>query len=197
MEIKSASFVVGVASPGQLPDSHLPEVAFAGRSNVGKSSLINSVLKRKNLARTSASPGKTREFNFYLVNSDFHLVDLPGMGYAKVSKSDRSRWARSIVGYLAGRENLRLLFHLVDSRHPLMESDDSLIELHRQIDVPVVIVLTKADKLSGNDRTRAAGRIRDELLSRGLELPVVLSSSRTGRGRKEILDWIELSIRQD
>jgi GTP-binding protein len=197
MEITSASFVIGAASPAQLPDSRLPEVAFVGRSNVGKSSLINSVLRRKNLARTSGAPGKTREFNFYLVNEAFHLVDLPGLGYAKVSRTERARWARSIESYLGRRGSLRLLFHLVDSRHPLMGSDDSLIELHRRMDVPVVIVLTKADKLSGNDRARVVGRVQAELQSRGLELPIVLSSANSGRGRREILDWIELVTRQD
>ncbi len=196
MEITSASFVIGVTSPSQLPDSRLPEVAFVGRSNVGKSSIINSVLRRKNLARTSASPGKTREFNVYLVNDSFHIVDLPGLGYAKVSRSERTRWAHHIEDYLRRRGHLRLLFHLVDSRHSMMQWDDSLIELHRRIGVPVVMVLTKSDKLSGNDRTRAVGRLEEELMSRGLELPVVVSSSRSGRGRREILDWIELATQQ-
>ncbi len=195
MEITSATFVAGVPSPDQLPRSRLPEIAFIGRSNVGKSSLINMVLRRRGIARTSGSPGKTREFNFYLVNGELHLVDLPGVGYAKVSKSDRSRWARAIRFYLQHRDTLQLVFHLVDGRHGMMEADGDLVDLYRRIDVPVVVVLTKMDKLSGNDRPKSVRRVREELLEHGLELPVVASSARSGRGRSEILDWIDVSVR--
>jgi GTP-binding protein len=192
MEIKSARFVIGAATLPQMPESSHPEIAFVGRSNVGKSSLINTLLRRRNLARTSTSPGKTREFNFYLVNNCIHLVDLPGLGYAKVSRTQRNRWERDIRSYLGSRSTLRLLFHLVDGRHHLMRSDDELIQLYRNFDVPVVLILTKADKLSGNERAKAVGSIQDDLLARGLELPVIPSSARTGRGRGQILEWIEL-----
>ncbi len=194
MEINSADFVIGVASPAQLPASTQPEVAFVGRSNVGKSSLINLVLGRRNLARTSGSPGKTREFNFYLVNEAFHLVDLPGLGYARVSRTDRTRWARHIRSYLQSRQTLCLVFHLIDSRHSLMEADDELLDLYRNGDVPVVVVLTKADKLSGNERKKAQQRVKKDLLARGLELPLVLASSLRREGRDEILDWVGMSI---
>lgn len=194
MDITSATFVAGVPSADQLPSTAQPEVAFVGRSNVGKSSLINALLRRKNLARTSASPGKTREFNFYLVNDAIHLVDLPGLGYAKVSRSERNRWARNIRAYLASRAALKLLFHLVDGRHGLMKADDDLIELYRGFEVPVVVILTKMDKLSGNERSKARRRVEDDLLGRGLELPIVSTSSRTGRGREEVLRWLELAV---
>lgn len=194
MEITSARFIIGAAAPGQLPDSSHPEIAFVGRSNVGKSSLINAVLRRRNLARTSASPGKTREFNFYLVNDAIHLVDLPGLGYAKVSRTERNRWERNIRAYLGSRPTLRLLFHLVDGRRHLMRSDDELIALYRHLDIPVVLILTKTDKLSGNERAKAVGSIQADLLARGLELPLIPSSARTGKGREDILKWIELVV---
>ncbi len=193
MEIRSARFVISVASPEKLPPSDLSEVAFVGRSNVGKSSAINALLNRRNLARTSATPGKTRHFNFYLINESFHLVDLPGLGYAKVSKTERSKWSRQIAAYLRSRGSLRLVVHLVDSRHGLLEADDALLDLYGGIDVPALVVLAKSDKLSGNERPRARRRVVGALAQRGLELPVVLFSARDGRGRDEILEWLEVA----
>ncbi|MDX1741481.1 MAG: ribosome biogenesis GTP-binding protein YihA/YsxC [Rhodothermales bacterium] len=192
MDILSAKFVVSAASSAGLPDSDLPEVAFAGRSNVGKSSLINALLGRRNLARTSSDPGKTRHFNFYLVNDAFHLVDLPGLGYARVSKADRAKWARQIASYVLSRGQLRLLVHLVDGRHGLLDADLDLLDLTRGLDVPVLLVLTKADKLSGNERPKAERRVAEALATLGRELPVVLSSAKTGRGRKQVLGWLEM-----
>jgi len=194
MEIVSARFVVGVGSPGELPDLNRPEVAFAGRSNVGKSSLINAILRRRNLARTSASPGKTRQFNLYLVNDSVHLVDLPGLGYARVSRAERNRWSRGIRSYLDSRDSLRLLFHLVDGRHGLMGADDDLIALYRHLATPVVVVLTKVDKLSRNTLSNRLRGVRADLLDRGLELPVVACSAKSGAGRSEILDWLDLVV---
>lgn len=191
IEIHSAEFVTGAAAIAGLPGGDLPEIAFAGRSNVGKSSLINMLLGRRNLARTSSKPGKTRQINFYLINGAFRIVDLPGLGFAKVSRSQRSQWRALISGYLRSRENLKLLFHLVDGRHPPMDADLDLVDLYRLIDLPVVILLTKADKLSANRRSAAERTVRETLLGIGLELPVILTSSNTGRGREEVLRWIE------
>lgn len=191
IEIKTADFTVGAASLSGLPAGGRPEIAFAGRSNVGKSSLINMLLGRRNLARTSNKPGKTRQINYYLVNDAFYFVDLPGLGFAKVSRSQRLQWRAMISRYLRSRESLKLLFHLVDARHPPMDADVELVELYRAVDLPVVVLLTKSDKLSANRRRTAEKSVQDMLQNIGLELPVILTSSNTGRGRDDVLQWIE------
>ncbi len=190
MQIHSAQFVKGAVSPRGFPNDGPPEVAFAGRSNVGKSSLINMVLGRKSLARTSRRPGKTQEINFYRVNDVVYFVDLPGLGYAKVSKREREAWRRLIASYLDKRPTLQLLFHLIDSRHPPLAVDLELAEMYRGSGVPVIVLATKADKLSGNRRAAATRTVRDALAEIGLELPIVMTSANTGRGREEILEWI-------
>lgn len=191
MKIKNATFTKGVVDWHGLPRDGRPEVAFIGRSNVGKSSLINAVLGRKGLARTSGTPGKTREFNFYLVNGRFYVVDLPGYGYAKTSKKDRARWAARIERYLMEREPLRAAFHLIDSRHAPTDLDRDVIAAMTGQRVPYVAVLTKADKLSGNERTKSVARAEEVLQAFGLEAPIVLTSAKTGRGRKDLLGWMD------
>lgn len=142
----ACDFMLGVASLTQLPPAELPEVAFVGRSNVGKSSLINALTNRKILARVSHTPGRTQQLNFFLLNERIHLVDMPGYGYAKVSKSDRKAWNLLIKDYLRGRETLRCVFILIDSRHGLKDSDREMMKMLDEAAVPYRIVLTKTDK---------------------------------------------------
>jgi len=186
----TAEFVKGCAQWDQLPPDGKPEVAFMGRSNVGKSSLLNALLGRKKLAYTSKKPGKTREFNFYLVDRRFYFVDLPGFGYAKVSKKERERWAALIERYLTERPSLRAVVHLIDSRHPPMETDEDVIDFMRGGDIPHLLALTKADKLSNNKRVQSKRRVERLLEGVGLELPIVLTSAKTNRGIPELRNWI-------
>ena len=185
-----AEFVIGAAGWGQLPEDDWPEVAFAGRSNVGKSSLLNALLHRKKLAYTSKSPGKTQQLNFFRVDNQFYLVDLPGYGYAKAPRSARDRWAQLQQRYLAERSSLRGLVHLIDSRHPPQENDRALIEQVSDTGLPHLLVLTKADKLSGNGRAQAERQMNETLEEMELERPVVLASATSGRGLGEIRSWI-------
>lgn len=185
-----AQFVKGVADWKGLPRDGRPEVAFIGRSNVGKSSLVNALVRRKNLARTSKAPGKTREFNYYLVDGRFYFVDLPGFGFAKVARKERERWARLIERYLNERMLLRAVVHLIDSRHPPMEQDEDVMAFMRGGNVPYVIALTKVDKLSNNQRQQSVARTQRVLAGMGLEVPVVPTSAQTGRGVQDLWTWI-------
>lgn len=185
-----AQFVKGVTQWENLLRDGRPEVAFIGRSNVGKSSLLNMLLNRKNLARTSGKPGKTREFNYYLVGDELYFVDLPGYGYAKTSKRERERWGQFIGRYLAERMELRVAFHLIDSRHPPQQMDEDVMALMRGSPVPYVIALTKTDKLSGNGRTKAVRRVQEVLERGAMEVPIVLTSAEDRRGRDEMWEWI-------
>lgn len=153
MNLLNAQFVLGAKSPGQFPQILLPETAFIGRSNVGKSSLLNSILMRKNLAKTSSTPGKTREINFFTIEDKngkpiWSFADLPGFGYAVVSKEERKRFTELNFAYLSDRENLKLVCMLADSRHDPMEYDLALIEWLENHSKPFVIILTKTDKIS-------------------------------------------------
>ena len=149
---------------------------------------------RKAIARTSNTPGKTRELNFYLVDDAFYLVDLPGFGYAKVSKKERARWGALIGRYLTEREPLRLVLHLVDSRHPPTSLDEDVMDLMRGSPVPYLVALTKADKLSANKQRESIIQTERALRARGLEAPVVLTSAQTKAGREEIWDWIRTMV---
>ena len=190
LDIQEVRFVKSAARWQDLPDDGRPEVAFIGRSNVGKSSLLNMVVGRRALARTSNTPGKTRLFNYYQVN-DLYIVDLPGYGYAKVARTERARWAALIGRYLTERVPLRGVFHLVDSRHPPTRLDHDIIDLMRRSPVPYVIALTKTDKLSGNQRVKSLRTVETTLQEVGLEVPIILTSAEDGRGREELLQWIE------
>lgn len=190
MDIQSVTFVGGATKLGQMPEDGLPEVAFIGRSNVGKSSLINMFLQRKALARTSSTPGKTQEINFFRVNDAFFVVDLPGFGYAKASKAHRAAWQKLIGRYLTEREPLRVVFQLVDSRHEPTALDREVMILLLESTAEHVVVLTKADKLSGNERQKSVSRVRRAMLELGMERPIVLTSAEDGRGRSELWDWL-------
>ncbi len=162
MKIESAAFEVSAALHTQLPESVLPEVAFSGRSNVGKSSLINRLLNRKTLARTSATPGKTATINFYRLDT-LRMVDLPGYGYAKVSDAEKRRWSSLIEGYFEAERDLRLVLQLVDMRHPPSKDDYMMIDYMTEREIPFVVVLTKADKLNKSERSKRLQALQEEL----------------------------------
>ncbi len=191
MTIDQVTFVKGSTKLGQMPEEPVAEFAFVGRSNVGKSSLINRLFERRNLARTSSTPGKTQEINFYLVNDSFHVVDLPGFGYAKVSKVQRAKWQKLIGSYLLHRQQLVAVFQLIDSRHEPTALDKELMMLMSESSAEHVILLTKGDKLSGNQRNKAIARVKKALAALGQEKPVILTSANDGRGRGDILDWMD------
>lgn len=153
---KTCEFIAGATSLESIPDSQIPEIAFAGRSNVGKSSLLNTLLHRKNLARVSKTPGCTRQINFYSLGGDLNFADLPGYGYAKVSKDEVAVWEDLIKKYLAGRPNLKRVFLLIDSRHGLKESDRDIMSLLDEAAVSYQIILTKVDK---QKKSRIEGEI--------------------------------------
>ncbi|MFN3212775.1 MAG: ribosome biogenesis GTP-binding protein YihA/YsxC [Henriciella sp.] len=181
-------FVLGAASLSQLPDGNRPEIAFAGRSNVGKSSLINAVLNRKNLARSSAEPGKTRELNYFdLGDGKLWLVDLPGFGYAKVSRDQQAKWVQLTKRYLRGRANLRRVFLLVDSRRGLMDTDLETMAMLNTAAVTYQIVLTKADKIKKSDLDAVTKKIQDVLRKNPAAHPIPrVTSSEKGFGIAEL-----------
>lgn len=194
MKIREATFVTGAVSMTGMPVDGLSEVAFVGRSNVGKSSLINMLLGRKNLARTSGTPGKTQEINFFLVNHALYFVDLPGFGYARASKRSRAKWRKTIANYVLERPPLKLVFQLIDSRHSPTELDKEVMLLLKESVAARIVLLTKGDKLSGNQRAKAVDRTREILKSFHTEIPVILTSSKTSRGKKETLNWVRTLV---
>ena len=163
MKIRDIQFVTSASRLQEMPDDGRPEVAFVGRSNVGKSALVNMLAMRRKLAHISAKPGKTRTFNFYSVNEALYFVDIPGYGFAKVSKAIRLKWVRQIEDYLCHRKALRLVLHLVDGRHPPSELDQGVMHLLADYSIFSLTVLTKMDKLSGNLRTQSIRRGKQPL----------------------------------
>lgn len=194
MKINQAEFVKSVARLDQLPKDGLPQIAFAGRSNVGKSSLLNKLFNRKNLALVSASPGKTRLLNFYRVNNSCYFVDLPGYGFAKVSKAQQESWRRLIEAYLSRSRDLRGVVVLTDIRLEVQQSDRQMLEWLRSLGTPFVVVGTKADKLS---RMQLQRRIKENLEALAdLNVSEILPfSALTGEGRAELLAVIGRLIR--
>jgi len=182
VKVIEAEFVASAFSPRDFPPAGIPEIVFAGRSNVGKSSLINRLVEKRNLARTSSTPGKTQSINFYRVNRSLHFVDLPGYGYAKVPKPVGRQWKKLVEAYFRSRPGVALVLHLVDARLRLTPLDQELAEWLCHLGIPTMVVATKADKLSGNERS---SQLR--ALSSSFEgVPVLLSSAVTGIGCKEI-----------
>ena len=174
----------------QLPESTVPEICFAGRSNVGKSSLINKVVSRKALARTSSQPGKTATINFYNAN-EFRLVDLPGYGYAKVPFSERDRWSELMEGYFSSGRNIKLVFQLIDMRRPPSEDDFAMMEYMRHQKIPFVAVMTKADQLNKTEYTSRIASAPDELCRFLSPEDIIPFSAKSGEGADKIREIIE------
>ena len=197
MIIKKAKFLLSQSSFGGFPQQGMPEIAMAGKSNVGKSSLINSLTRNSKLARTSSAPGKTRLINYYAINEDFLLVDLPGYGFAKAPKSEQEKWSKMIEGFLVGSENLKHVFHLVDIRHEPTREDVMMTEYLRHYDIPFTVIATKADKLSKAQRSRSIPLICRTLVVQPWE--VMTYSSEDLTGRDALLDKIDevLGLKQE
>jgi GTP-binding protein len=192
MIIKSASFVCSSAKVEQCPKNRLPEFAFIGRSNVGKSSLINRLTGHGGLAKTSATPGKTQLINHFIINNNWYLVDLPGYGYAKASKTSRRKFSAIITDYIVHREQLTLLFVLIDVRLEPQVIDLEFIAKLGEGGIPFALVFTKADKLSAGNLSSNVAHYKKVLLESWEELPpVFITSSENGQGRDEVLKYIE------
>lgn len=191
MKIKTSEFVISNTDLKKCPKPDKPEYAFIGRSNVGKSSLINMITGRKQLAKISGKPGKTRLINHFLINTEWFLVDLPGYGYAKVSKQERNIWKGFIKNYILTRENLMNLFVLIDSRHKPQKNDLVFMQHLGENSIPFVIIFTKTDKLTKKQLKENIELYKTELLKTWEEIPdIFISSSVNKIGRKEILDFI-------
>ncbi|WP_062199003.1 ribosome biogenesis GTP-binding protein YihA/YsxC [Massilibacterium senegalense] len=190
MKVNQAEFIISAVKEEQYPTDDLVEFALAGRSNVGKSSFINKMIGRKNLARTSSKPGKTQTLNFYKINDAFYFVDVPGYGFARVSKSEREAWGRMIETYLGQREPLKMVLLIVDLRHAPSKDDQLMYEWLKHYDIPTMIVATKADKIPKGKHQKHI-KIVKETLQVDKNDTVVLFSSETGLGKEET--WKQLS----
>ena len=190
MNLHNAEFIKSVVSPRDFMRDGRPQVVFAGKSNVGKSSVINKILNRKNFARVGASPGKTVHINYFLIDNYAYFVDLPGYGYAKVSKSEKQRWAGLVEGYLADDRTLALVFQLVDFRHPPTADDIMMINFLIDNEIPFVVVLTKADKLTKNERAKRRKALLSEMPC-AEDIHMIEFSAMNGEGVEEIREIIE------
>ena len=180
----------------QLTESDLPEICFSGRSNVGKSSLINKILNRKSIARVSSTPGKTVTVNFYRLD-DVRLVDLPGYGYAKVADRDRERWAELMEGYFRTDRNIKLCLQLIDMRHPATEFDISMLQFLSHFEIPYAVVLTKCDKLNKTEFTNRLDSLKDELGELGDGVTIIPFSALKGTGADEVRKAVELAVSEN
>ena len=195
MEIRTANFLMSNTEVSKCPPADRPEYAFIGRSNVGKSSLINMLVNNKKLAKTSQQPGKTQHINHYLINESWYLVDLPGYGYAKISKAARQRLQTFIIDYVLKRINLYCLLVLIDSRHEPQKIDLEFMSWLGENEVPFALIFTKADKLGKHKLAQNVESYKKELEKQWETLPpIMISSSETKLGRDEILDFIERTI---
>ncbi len=193
MEVKSTEFIISNTDVSKSPKAILPEIAFIGRSNVGKSSLINMLANKQNLAKTSSTPGKTQLINHFLINKNMYWVDLPGYGFAKVSQTKRGDWTKMIWNYVEKRSNLCNLFVLIDSRHSPQAKDIDFINKLGAKGVPFTIIFTKADKDSQKVVSANISLFKNALMKTWDEMPVAFVTSAVKRsGRKEILDFIEM-----
>lgn len=190
MIIRNVELDCVAVSPAQYPEKGFPEVAFAGRSNVGKSSLINSMVNRKALARTSGTPGKTRTINFYNINEELYMVDLPGYGYARISREEKKKWGEMIEGYITNRDMLKLVILLVDIRHEPTQDDRLMFQWIKAAGNQAVVVATKADKLSKNQMFKNISVINKSLQVEKDDILIPFSSI-TKMGREELWEIIE------
>lgn len=192
MEIKQARFITSSSEFSQCPPANLPEFAFIGRSNVGKSSLINMLTNHKKLAKVSSKPGKTQLINHFLINDTWYLVDLPGYGWAKVSKTEKQKWGAMIHDYIKGRENLMNLFVLIDSRLEPQAVDVEFINWLGEEGIPFSLIFTKADKQSKNKTQSSVARYKRYLKKYWAELPhCLITSSTTAQGKDELIKYID------
>ncbi len=192
MEIKEAEFITSSVAESQCPKPLLPEYAFIGRSNVGKSMLVNMITGKRKLAKVSGSPGKTITMNHFLINKSWYLVDLPGYGFARRSKNDRKKWERMVRHYILTRSNLMSLFVLVDLRHEPQKIDIEFMEWLAMSQIPFVITFTKADKLGKVKSEKNLSDYQKAMLQTWESLPpVIVTSSNTGLGKEEILQYID------
>ena len=189
MEIKTAEFVTSMADYGTFPGKGLPQIAVAGKSNVGKSTLINPLCRRSKLARTSATPGKTRLLNVFLLNGEFHLVDLPGYGFAKVDKQEKVRWGKMMQDYFSRADELRHVLCLVDIRHEPTEDDRIMNRFLREMEIPFSVIATKADKVSRGARSKYLAPICRALSVQPWE--ILCFSGEDGTGRDELLQLLD------
>ena len=190
MSFQKTEFVTSAPTLKECPEPTLPEICLAGRSNVGKSSLINRITGRKRLARTSNTPGKTQQMNYYRVENLLYLVDLPGFGYANVPEQERLRWGKDIRTYLLNRSTLRMILHLVDIRHDTTTLDEEFFYWMASHEKPFSVILAKEDKLSANKRRQSVARVRNVLKQMNIDVPVLSCSAETGSGVPEIQSLI-------
>lgn len=188
---KQAKFITSATKLEECPPPGLPEVCFAGRSNVGKSSLINALLNKKNIARTSNVPGKTQQMNYYRIGDACYFVDLPGYGYAKVPKKERERWGKNIRDYLMDRESLRLILHVVDVRHDPSQLDEDFFYWMGMNEKPFAVVLSKADKISRNKVNQSKAKVRRIMKEMNIEVPILPYSSSSRDGIEEVRSLIK------
>lgn len=196
MKVTQAEMIISAAAPHQFPQDTLPEIALAGRSNVGKSSLINRMLQRKSLARTSSQPGKTQTLNYYRINEQLYFVDFPGYGYAKVSKVQRKKWGELIEAYLRERETLRLVLLVIDLRHAPTEDDCLMYDWMQHFNIPCLVVATKADKLPRSKWQKHLRVVCETLGMPEGEQPLLFSSE-SGLGREELWSLLMEAIAQN
>ncbi|MFZ7945590.1 MULTISPECIES: ribosome biogenesis GTP-binding protein YihA/YsxC [Bacillaceae] len=185
MKVVSSEIIISAVKPEQYPETELPEFALAGRSNVGKSSFINKMLNRKGLARISSKPGKTQTLNFYLINEILHFVDVPGYGYAKVSKTERAAWGKMIETYFTTREQLRAVVLIVDLRHPPTADDVMMYDFLKHYEIPCIIIATKADKIP-KGKWQKHLKVTRETLELDKNDHIVIFSSETGEGKDQV-----------
>ncbi|KAB7668078.1 ribosome biogenesis GTP-binding protein YihA/YsxC [Bacillus sp. B1-b2] len=190
MKVNKAEIVISAVKPHQYPEDNIPEFALAGRSNVGKSSFINKMLGRKALARISSKPGKTQTLNFYLINEIMHFVDVPGYGYAKVSKKEREAWGRMLETYFTSREQLKAVVLITDVRHPPTNDDVTMYEFLKHYNIPCIIIATKADKISKSQWQKHL-KVTRETLQLSEEDYLILFSSETGEGKDKVWSLLE------
>src|SRR5690625_136896 len=185
MKVTKAEIEISAVSQAQYPATNLPEIALAGRSNVGKSSFINKMIGRKGLVRTSAKPGKTRTLNFYTINDSFYFVDVPGYGYAKVSKSEREKWGNMMEEYFQTRQALRLVVLIIDSRHDPTRDDLQMVEYLHYLKIPILIIATKFDKVKQSQRAKQL-KATQKLFSAYDDVTIIPFSAETGENKEKV-----------